>query len=305
MVGYVGRRMVQSIFVLLGVSVVVFALVHLTGDPVRLLAPIGTSAEELTALRRAHGLDRPLVEQYLRFMGGVVRGDFGRSLRNQQPALGLALERLPATITLAGTAMVIAIAVAVPVGILSAVRRNTVLDHAAMGLALLGQSMPVFWLGVLLILLFVVVLPWFPAGGSQGWQSVVLPAITLGMYNMARTARLLRSELLEVLGQDYIRTAQAKGLSASSVILRHALRPSLIPVVTVLGLDLAALLAGAVITETIFAWPGVGRLAVSAIYARDYPVVQAVVFVVAATYVTINLAVDVLYVVLDPKVRLA
>jgi peptide/nickel transport system permease protein len=304
MTGYIGRRLLQSVSVLFGVSVVVFALVHLTGDPVRLLAPIGTSHEELAQLRRAHGLDRPLPEQYLKFIGGVTRGDFGKSLRNQQPALGLVVERLPATLRLAAAAMAIALVVAVPIGILSALRRGSFFDHAGMIIALVGQSMPVFWLGVLLILVFVILIPWFPASGSQGWQSLVLPAITLGMYNMARTTRVLRSELLEVLGQDYVRTARAKGAPEARVVLRHALRNSLIPVVTVLALDLAALLAGSVITEQIFGWPGLGRLAVGAIYARDYPVVQAAVFVVATVYVGLNLATDILYVFLNPQVRL-
>lgn len=286
---YLFRRLWQSLFVLLGLSLVVFGLLHLSGDPIRLLAPIDTTAEELEAMRKVRGLDRPLPEQYWNFLIHAVQGDFGKSVRNGLPALPIALERLPATGALASTAFAIALLVAFPLGVLAALNRNTWIDRILMGFALLGQSMPVFWLGILLMLVFAVNLQVLPATGRhEGWRSLILPGITLGMFNMARTARLLRSELLEVMGADYIRTARGKGLSEQAVIWRHAVRNALMPMATLIGLDLGALLAGSVITETIFAWPGIGRLAVDSIYARDFPVVQSVVFVVALIYVAIN-----------------
>ncbi len=302
---YVIRRAWQSLTILLGVSIVVFGLMHLSGDPIRLLAPIDTTAEELEAIRKLHGLDRPVFVQYWNFLMGVLRGDFGKSLRSGENALHLALERVPATARLAFTALLLSLIVALPFGVLAAVKRNTWIDRTVMGAALIGQSMPVFWLGILLILVFAVNLGVLPATGTRaGWRSLILPGITLGMFNMARTARLLRSELLEILQAEYIMTARAKGMSARVVLWRHAFRNAVIPLVTLIGLDLGALLAGSVITETIFAWPGIGRLAVNAIYGRDYPVVQATVLVVASIYVMINFLVDLSYAFLNPRVRL-
>ena len=302
---YVIRRAWQSLTILLGVSIVVFGLMHLSGDPIRLLAPIDTTAEELEAIRKLHGLDRPVPVQYWNFLTGVLRGDFGKSLRSGENALHLALERVPATGKLALTALVFSLIVALPFGVLAAVKRNTWIDRTVMGVALIGQSMPVFWLGILLILVFAVNLGILPATGTRaGWRSLILPGFTLGMFNMARTARLLRSELLEILQAEYIMTARAKGMSARVVLWRHAFRNAVIPLVTLIGLDLGALLAGSVITETIFAWPGIGRLAVNAIYGRDYPVVQATVLVVASIYVVINFLVDLSYVFLNPRVHL-
>lgn len=302
---YVIRRAWQSLTILLGVSIVVFGLMHLSGDPIRLLAPIDTTAEELEAIRKLHGLDRPVPVQYWNFLTGVLRGDFGKSLRSGENALHLALERVPATARLAFTALALSLIVALPFGVLAAVKRNTWIDRTVMGAALIGQSMPVFWLGILLILVFAVNLGILPATGTRaGWRSLILPGITLGMFNMARTARLLRSELLEILQAEYIMTARAKGMSARVVLWRHAFRNAVIPLVTLIGLDLGALLAGSVITETIFAWPGIGRLAVNAIYGRDYPVVQATVLVVASIYVLINFLVDLSYAFLNPRVRL-
>lgn len=277
---------------------------HLSGDPIRLLAPIDTTAEELEAIRKLHGLDRPVFVQYWNFLTGVLRGDFGKSLRSGENALHLALERVPATGRLALTALAFSLIVALPFGVLAAVKRNTWIDRTVMGTALIGQSMPVFWLGILLILVFAVNLGVLPATGTRaGWRSLILPGITLGMFNMARTARLLRSELLEILQAEYIMTAKAKGMSSRVVLWRHAFRNAVIPLVTLVGLDLGALLAGSVITETIFAWPGIGRLAVNAIYGRDYPVVQATVLVVASIYVVINFLVDLSYAFLNPRVR--
>ncbi len=313
MATYLFRRFWQSLLVLFGISLIVFILLHLSGDPAILMMPPDATKEDIENFRKLMGFNDPLFvtwppwrimtgTQYGRFVGGVVRGDFGNSFRHQQPALGLVLERMPATIRLTLAAMGIAVCVAIPVGILSAVKRNTVLDHLGMLMALLGQSMPVYWLGIMFILLFAVRLNLFPAFGSGTWQHLVLPAVTLGAFSMARIARLTRSGMLEVLGQEYIRTARAKGVRDLTVILKHALKNAAIPVITVIGLDLGTLLGGAVITETIFAWPGVGRLAIQAIANRDYPVVQAAVFILAAIFVLINFLVDVLYSYVDPRV---
>jgi len=302
---FILRRLVQAVAVIFGVSIVTFGLLHATGDPARLLLPLDATQEDYVRLRSQLGLDDPLPVQYWRFVSGAVRGDFGRSVRQSEPALGLVLERLPATLELTAAAMAIAVTIAVPAGIVAAARRGTIVDQAAMFIALLGQSMPNFWLGIMLLLLLSVQLQWLPPFGRGGWENLIMPAVTLAMYSMARTARLVRSGLIDVLGQDYIRTARAKGLREGLVLRRHALRNSLLPVVTVLGLDLAHLLGGAVITETIFAWPGIGRLAVTAIGARDYPVVQAVVFLVAVAYTVMNFLVDVLYAYLNPRVRFA
>ncbi|MCC6178555.1 MAG: ABC transporter permease [Chloroflexi bacterium] len=300
---FVIRRFIQGIAVIFGVSLVTFGLLYVTGDPVALLLPLDASVEQRAEIRSQLGLDDPIVVQYGRFLGGALRGDFGISIRQSEPALDLVLERLPATLELTLTAMALAVVIAVPAGVIAAAKRGTIADQAAMLVALLGQSMPNFWLGIMLLLLFSVQLNWLPPFGRGGIENLILPAITLAMYSMARTARLVRSGLIETLGQDYIRTARAKGLREGLVLRRHALRNSLLPVVTVLGLDLAHLLGGAVITETIFAWPGIGRLAVTAIGARDYPVVQATVFLVAVGYTIANFVVDILYAYLNPRVR--
>ena len=320
MIRYLVRRVWQSLLVLFGISIIIFIILHLTGDPAILLMPPDATQADLDNFRKLMGFNDPLFfrwppweylnppwrfatdTQYGRFFVGVIHGDFGNSFRHQQPAMSLVLERMPATLELTAAALVIAVSVAVPVGILSAARRNSALDHAGMLLALLGQSMPVYWLGIMFILLFAVRLNLLPAFGAGGWQHLVLPAVTLGAFSMARIARLTRSSMLEVLGQEYVRTARAKGLSELRTVLKHALKNAAIPVVTVIGLDMGTLLGGAVITETIFAWPGVGRLAVQAISYRDYPLVQAAVFMLALIFVLINFFVDVLYTYLDPRV---
>jgi len=304
MKGYILKRFFHSIFVLVGISLVVFIILHLTGDPAALLMPMDATPEQVAQFRQEMGFNDPIVVQYWRFFKGTLRGDFGQSFRHSQPALELVMERMPATIQLTLAAMVIALLVAIPVGIISAIRRNSILDHIGMTGALLGQSTPVFWLGIMLILIFSVTIQWFPSSGRGEIQHLVLPAITLGMFTMARTARMMRSSMLEVLGQEYMKTAKAKGLNPGMVILKHALKNAAIPVVTIIGMELGTLLGGAVITETIFAWPGVGRLAVQAIYNRDYPVVQAAVFLLASIFVLVNLIVDLLYTYLDPRVKL-
>jgi ABC-type dipeptide/oligopeptide/nickel transport system permease component len=304
MKGYILKRLFHSIFVLVGISLVVFIILHLTGDPAALLMPMDATPEQVAQFRKEMGFTDPIIVQYWRFFKGTLRGDFGQSFRHSQPALELVMERMPATIQLTAAAMVIALVVAIPVGIISAIRRNSLLDHIGMTGALLGQSTPVFWLGIMLILIFSVTIQWFPSSGRGEIQHLVLPAITLGMFTMARTARMMRSSMLEVMGQEYMKTAKAKGLNPGTVILKHALKNAAIPVVTIIGMELGTLLGGAVITETIFAWPGVGRLAVQAIYNRDYPVVQAAVFLLASIFVLVNLIVDLLYTYLDPRVKL-
>jgi peptide/nickel transport system permease protein len=300
---YIGRRLFSSLFVLFGVSLIVFSMLRLSGDPVRLMLPLHASDEDARVLARALGLDQPLPVQFARFLAGAVRGDFGVSLRQGVPAMSVVLERLPATIELTISSLLFTVVVAVPAGIYSATHRHSIRNSLFMLGALLGQSMPVFWLGIVLILVLAVELRWFPTSGRGGLEHLVLPTITLGAYFTAKVARLVRSGMLDVLSQDYVRTAYAKGLSNRIVISRHAMRNAAMPLVTIIAIDAGTLLGGAVITETVFAWPGVGRLAIQAISDRDYPVVQAAVFIVALGFVLINLLVDLVYGYLDPRIR--
>jgi len=303
MLNYIAKRLLDALAAILGVSTIAFFAVRLSGDPVALLVTEYATEAEIARVRAVLGLDQPLWVQYGRFLSDVLRGDFGESLRFIKPAATLVREAIPATLELALAAVVIATIVAVPLGIIAAVRRGTFIDGAAMVAATLGQSMPYFWLGILLILIFAVHLRVLPSFGSGTANHLILPAVTLSMTPLARTTRLVRSGMLEVLGQDYIRTARAKGLGERRVVLRHALQNAAIPVVTLLALDFGTLLGGAVVTETIFAWPGVGRLIVTAILSRDYPVVQAAVFYLAMVFVLINLMVDFVYANLDPRIR--
>jgi peptide/nickel transport system permease protein len=301
---YLARRLAQSAIVLILVTMAVFGLLQVAGDPVVImLSGTGATEEQLQSLRRELGLDAPAPVRYLRFVGGLLRGDLGKSLRFNQDAMSLVIERLPATLLLTFSALAFALAFAVPVGVVSAVRPLSAVSHAGRLLATLGQATPVFWLGIMMVLLFSVQLRWFPAGGYGTPAHLVLPAVALGLYPMARIARLLRSSLLETLTQDYVRTAWAKGLRERSVVVRHAMKNAALPVVTVIGLSFGALLGGAVVTETIFAWPGVGLLSVQAIYTRDANLVQAAVVLVAIAFTAVNLAVDVLYAWLDPRIR--
>jgi peptide/nickel transport system permease protein len=298
------RRLAQSLLVLLGISFVVFFILFLTGDPALVLLPPEASAEDIRRFREVMGFNDPFLVQYWRFLRGAVRGDFGESLRHGEPAFHLVVERMPATFELAGAALLIALCLAIPAGIISAVRRNSALDYVSTVVALLGQSMPTFWLGIMLILFFSVQLNLLPSSGRGTLEHLVLPAITLGLFTTARITRLTRSGMLEVLNQDYIRTARAKGVAGTPVVWKHAFKNAAIPIVTIVGIELGTLLGGSVITETIFAWPGVGRLSVQAIYNRDYPVVQAAVFTLASTFVLVNLLVDLVYTALDPRIRL-
>jgi peptide/nickel transport system permease protein len=298
------RRLLQSLVVLFGVSFVVFAILHLTGDPALVLLPPDASPEDVRRFREMMGFNDPFFVQYGRFLKGALQGDFGQSVRHGEPAFGLVLERMPATFELAGAALALALCLAIPAGIVSAMRRNTALDYLATVVALFGQSLPTFWLGIMLILLFSVQFHLLPSSGRGTLEHLILPAVTLGLFTTARITRLTRSGMLEVLNQDYIRTARAKGVSDPPVVWKHALKNAAIPIVTIVGIELGTLLGGSVITETIFAWPGVGRLSVQAIANRDYPVVQAAVFLLASTFVLVNLVVDVVYTYLDPRIRL-
>lgn len=301
---YILKRVVLALPVLVGVSVVVFVAIRLIpGDPAQLMAGQAATQEVVQQIRQSLGLDQPLPVQYLYFLRNVVRGDLGRSLFNGAPVAEELAQRFPRTVRLALASMAVASLIGIPAGILAATRRSTWVDTAVMLVALAGVSVPVFWLGLNLILLFSVRLQWLPSFGYETWRHLVLPSLTLGAASTAIVARMTRSAMLEVLGQDYVRTARAKGLAERVVVNRHALRNALIPVVTVLGLQLGTLLSGAVLTETVFAWPGIGRLLVEAVLARDYPIIQGATLLIAATFVVLNVAVDVLYGLLDPRIR--
>jgi ABC-type dipeptide/oligopeptide/nickel transport system permease component len=282
---------------------VVFVVMRLSGDPVPLLLPADAPRSEYERVARELGTDRSLPLQYAVFLGHVVQGDFGRSIHFREPAMRVAIGYLPATVQLGLTAFVLAVLVAVPVGVISAVRRNTIVDHAAMAVALVGQSAPTFFLGILFILLLSLKAGLLPTSGRGDWTHLVLPALTLGAFSMASIARLTRSALLEVLRQDYVRTARAKGLREWRVVAKHALRNAAIPVLTITGLQLGTLLGASVVTETVFAWPGLGRLAIHSIYNRDYPIVQCVVFLSALVFIVINFAIEITYGFLDPRIR--
>jgi ABC-type dipeptide/oligopeptide/nickel transport system permease component len=302
---YLTRRALGAVWALAGVAIVVFIILHLTGDPTSVMMPPEATKAEMDAFRHAQGFDRPLIVQFASFAASAAHGDLGLSLRHQAPAMGLALERLPATVLLAGSAFLIVLVVGVPAGVLSALRPQTWVDYTARVVALIGQSAPTYWIGLMLILLFAVRLGWVPASGIGDWRNLVLPAATLGFFSTAKIMRLTRAAMLDILGADYLRTARAKGLTAARVSLGHGLRNAWLPIVTQLGVELGTLLSGAIITETVFAWPGVGRLAVQAVFERDFPVVEAVVLLAATVFVLLNLAVDLLYAVLDPRIRYA
>jgi ABC-type dipeptide/oligopeptide/nickel transport system permease component len=276
---------------------------RLSGDPVPLLLPPDAPRSEIFRVRAELGLDRPLPVQYAVFLGNVLQGDFGRSIHFRQPALRVVLGYLPATLQLGLTAFVLAALVALPIGVISAVRRNSFVDQAAMGLALVGQSAPTFFIGILLILVVSLNLGLLPTSGRETWRHLVLPALTLGAFTMASIARLTRSAVLEVLRADYVRTARAKGVSEALVIAKHTLKNAAVPIVTITGLQFGTLLGGAVVTETVFAWPGMGRLAIQSIYNRDYPIVQCTVFLSALLFIVINFCIDLIYGLLDPRVR--
>jgi peptide/nickel transport system permease protein len=306
MMAYVVRRLLQTVIVILGVSVFAFGLMFLTGDPAEVRLGAGAdlmTAEEIQEYRERMGYDRPWYVQYLDFLGGAVRGDFGDSIRYHEPAFQVVMRRLPATAQLAVLALLISVIIGVPIGVVSATRPNTWLDYVTTFLALVGQSVPSFWLGIMLMLIFGVWLRWLPISGRGGWQNLLMPSFTLAAFSLARNMRLTRSSLLEVIQQDYVRTARSKGLTEYRVLFKHALRNALLPIVTMIGLQLGFLMAGSVITESIFAWPGVGRLIIEAIYNKDFPLIQAGVTTLAISFTLVNLIVDLLYAYIDPRVR--
>lgn len=301
---YLVRRLLLTIPVLLGVATLVFALIHLVpGDPAQAMLGEGATQEEVAKLRTIMGLDRPLLAQYRSFLGGIARGDLGTSFRYNTPVTAQIREKLPNTARLAVAAMFVAIVFAIPLGILAAVYRGTAIDFAAMTMALAGISMPNFWLGPLLAILFAVYLGWLPVSGTGSLAHLVLPAVTLGAALSAILARMTRASLLEELGELYVLAARARGLSKARAILRHAFRNSLIPIVTIIGLQFGAVLTGTIITETIFSWPGIGRLLIQAINYRDYPLIQGCILFISVTYVAMNLVTDLTYGYLDPRIR--
>ncbi len=324
MTQYLVSRLLQSIIVIIGVTFFAFMTLQLAGDPTYLYVSDRASAEEIATIRQRLGFDRPLHEQYITYMTRMVQGDFGTSLVTKMPALDLVMTRLPATIELTLFAMILGLVLAIPIGILSATRRGTPLDGGIMLFAIFGQSMPSFWLGIMLILTVGLGLRWLPISGHvpvlqpllsgdvglaisnvpDALRHLILPGITIAVFSLSRNARLIRSTMLEVLSQDYVRTARAKGLRERSVVGRHAFRNSLIPVVTILGLEFGFLLSGVVVVETVFSWPGVGRLVFNSINQRDVPVVQAAVISFSFLFVLLNLLVDLVYARLDPRVRL-
>ena len=303
LLSFIGYRLFRALITLWIVSTVVFVVMRLSGDPVPLLLPPDAPRSEIFRVRAELGLDRPLPVQYGVFLGNVLRGDFGRSIHFREPASRVVMGYLPATLELGLTAFLFAVVVAVPVGLLSAVRRNTFLDHATMGVALVGQSAPTFFIGILFILLLSLKGGWFPTSGRGTWAHLALPALTLALFTMASVARLTRSAVLEVLHADYIRTARAKGLAELLVVAKHTFKNAAIPIVTITGLQFGTLLGGAVVTETVFAWPGIGRLAIQSIYNRDYPVVQCAVFLSAVIFIVLNFLIDLIYGFLDPRIR--
>ncbi|MBS3933388.1 MAG: ABC transporter permease [Truepera sp.] len=304
MLTFIGRRLIAMAPIVLGVTIVVFSILHLApGDPTTIMLGEHATPEAIAALRERLGLDDPIPVQYFRWLSGVVRGDLGRSIYTRQPVMEMIWQRLPATLELTFTAMLLALLIAIPVGIISATKQYSTFDHAGMLGALFGISMPSFWQGLMMIYIFSFVLGWTPISGRGTISHLILPAIVLGTGQAALIARLTRSSMLEVIRQDYVRTARAKGLAERLVISKHALKNALIPVVTIVALQLPVLFGGAVITETVFAWPGMGRLIVESIFVRDFPVVQAVVLITAMIVVLSNLLADILYTFLDPRVK--
>lgn len=296
-------RLTQAFFALLGVTTLVFLILHLSGDPVALMVPEGATAEDIEQLREQFGFNRPIAVQYFDYLTGVAQGDLGISYVQNTPVMGIVASRLPYTLKLAAAALVIALLVGLPIGILAALKRGKWQEKPAMGLVLAAQSMPTFWSGILLILLFAVTLDWLPSSGAEQWQSVILPAVCLSGLTMATFARITRNAVVEELGKDYVRAARARGQTRLGVVLRHVLRNASIPLISVIALELANLLAGAVIVETVFAWPGLGLLAVQAIQASDFVIVQALVLLGAAFYIAMNLLADLLYGIVDPRIK--
>jgi len=304
---YVSKRIIQCIIVLFGITILTFGCMFLTGDPTTLILgdTKGMSQEAIQAFRVSRGFDKPWLVQYWNYISGIFRGDFGISYYYNRPCLEIVKDAFPNTVKLAFSALALTVIIAVPLGILCAVKKNTVYDKIGMAFGLLGQSLPIFWVGMLLILLFGVQLKWLPVSGAGTWKHLIMPKVALALFSCARNARIVRSTMLDVMGQDYIRTAKAKGLGNSKVVFKHALRNALGPVITMLGIELGSLLGGSIITESLFSWPGLGKLAITALERKDIPLVQCCVILCASIFVLVNLVVDLLYVVIDPKAKLS
>jgi peptide/nickel transport system permease protein len=305
MTQYIFQRLLRGIVVLFGVTLIVFGLMHISGDPTAVLLPLNATSEQREAMRVELNLDKPLPYQYLIFLEHAVQGDFGNSLRHRQPAFPIVIKALPYTIRLMVVGILFGILIAIPTGILSALYKNTWLDFSLQTAAILGQSIPNFWLAIVLILVFAVNLHWLPVSGSGSWKYLILPGIAEGVFVGPVVSRLLRSSLLEVLSQDYIVTAKAKGLAWRNVVLKHALKNALLPVITVIGLSISSLFGGAVIVEMVFAYPGIGRVAVEAVNSRDLPLIQSFVAVTSICVILVNLLTDLLYARIDPRISLA
>ena len=299
---YILRRLLTVVPVLLAVSFIAFGMLHLSGDPVLLMLPPDATMEQVAAFRAEYGFDDPFLEQYARFLKGALRGDLGRSIRYNQPALELVLQRFPLTLRLAGVSVLFAVLLGLPMGIYAAIRRGSPVDAAVSVLAVAGQSMPNFWLGFLLIYVFAIMLRWLPTSGGGGIRHVILPAATIAFNIMALFTRMTRSSFLEALGEDYVRTARSKGIKEFAVMTVHVARNAMLPIITVVALQFGYILGGAVVVETLFAWPGLGLLTIQAIYNRDYPVTQAAVLFLAVCFVLINLIVDIICRFLDPRI---
>jgi peptide/nickel transport system permease protein len=304
MTRYLLGRAAQSVLAVFGVMAIVFVVMRLSGDPTLLLVPEGATREQVDALRAQLGFDRPIPVQFADYLWTLCRLDLGESVVQRLPVWRIVAERIPYTGWLASTALAISVGIGIPVGVATAVWRGTLVERALMPLVLVGQSMPTFWSGILLIMFFGVGLGWLPTSGADEWRSVVMPAIALGGLSMATFARITRTSVMEELGKDYVRAIRAKGVARPVVVLRHVLRNGAIPIVTIAALEIANLLAGAVIVETVFAWPGMGQLAVQSIQARDFMVVQAIVLLVSIAYVLLNFVADILYGAIDPRIRL-
>jgi peptide/nickel transport system permease protein len=303
MLGFVIRRFVRGLITLWLVVTVVFFGLRISGDPVTLMLGFEASPQAIESMREKLGLNDSIPVQYFRYLQLVSRGDFGNSLREPRPVTEVVFDRVPATLELAAAALVLALVIGVPIGIIAALRRNSLVDRGLMAFAFLGQSAPAFFVGILLILCFSLWLQVLPSAGRGDWKHLIMPALTLSTYGMASMARLTRSSVLEVLGADYVRTARAKGLSESRVLMGHILRNAALPVITILGLQVGLAISGAVITETVFAWPGMGRLAANAVFRRDYPVIQFIVILIAVSVVLINFLIDIFYGLVDPRIR--
>ncbi|MEA4920406.1 MAG: nickel ABC transporter permease [Clostridiaceae bacterium] len=301
---FIAKRLVSMIPVLLGVTLIIYLIMNMApGDPAKVILGEQATPEQIAELRESMGLDDPVLVQYARYIWGLCRGTMGQSYNSRLECSIEIMARFPNTVRLASVAVLISVILALPLGILAAVKQNTLFDGVSMVIALIGVSMPVFWLGMLLILAFSLKLGWFPSSGSEGWKSIVLPAVTLGFMHMASIARVTRSSMLEVIRQDYIRTARAKGVAENKVITKHALKNALIPTITVVGLQIGAMLGGSVMTESVFAWPGIGRLMVQSINKRDIPMVLGCVIMFSVSFSIVNLIVDVLYGFVDPRIK--